>query len=674
MDGTIEGTAARLEDTLVAAGICLTLGGEPTLVPDDPDGAEWSVAADGPTKLRYARALAAQLQQRAWPNSTVIFCPGKRYDGEINPRWALRLINASDGQPLLPWPAAAGAMVSAPDSGAIASMLHSIGLVLGVVLHPLELVDPLDPQRQAWAVPLAWDAMRWQTLDWDLDPSRRQLSRASGPAGLRLPLQHFPEGALRQVLTIERDRQGWGLFLPPVPREPFEQLLQAIATACAGYALPELSGVLPLDTEGHWQVLGLTADPGVLEINLPVCHTWQQYADWLRLLEQGGAAVGLRSIKQQQGERSTGTGGGNHLLLGVPSLEQHPFFGRPAWLVGLLRYWHQHPSLSYLFSGNSVGPASQAPRCDEGSSSLLDLELAHRLLEQLPAGDHRVAIGETLRHLHADRSGNTHRSEISLDKFWNPAWSAGCQGLLEFRAIETMPDHRWSAVVALLVRALAVMLLDPKRRPAGIRDWGPQLHDRALLPSQLWADLEAVLSDLEQAGLPLPAQEFRAIWSWRFPRLLHWQQGEAELEIRLALEPWPLLCDVPVEGGNTSRFVDSSLRRFELIGNGALQRSHRLLVDGRPLPWPPAGEPVALRYRQEALFPCLHPLLPVQLPLRLDLLPQASSTPIASWLLQQPERGFEPIDTAAAWGGVGLETAPQLRPSAPGLCTLDLRF
>ena len=54
-------TAAELEQRLQRAGIALTMGGEPTLVPIDPQGAEWSVAADGPTKLRVARALAAEL-------------------------------------------------------------------------------------------------------------------------------------------------------------------------------------------------------------------------------------------------------------------------------------------------------------------------------------------------------------------------------------------------------------------------------------------------------------------------------------------------------------------------------------------------------------------------------------------------------------------------------------
>ena len=668
-----------VEARLRQARIQLTMGGEPTVVPISPEGAEWNVAADGPTKLGYARALAAELQHRVWPGSTLIFCPGKRYDGEVNPRWTLRLLQRADGEPLVDWMLHSSAAdrdamqaLPVPDEDAIEQLLVAIGLCLGCTLHPLPLRDPRDPSRRVWAVPLAWDQQQWHALEWRLEPEHCQLSLATGPAGLRLPLEHFPADALAQVLTVERHASGWALFLPPVPREPFEQLLLALAASSGRCCPPELSGVLPLDIEGHWQVLGLTADPGVLEINLPVCHSWKAYADWLALLEQAGAAVGLCSSKVQ-GERTQGTGGGNHLLLGGPSLSQHPFFTRPGWLVAIVRYWQHHPALAYLFSGNSVGPASQAPRCDEGSASRLDLELAHRLLDGLDDADHRVAIGETLRHLHADRSGNTHRSEISLDKFWNPAWSAGCQGLLEFRAIETMPHHHWSAAVALLVRALAVMLLDPSRRPSGLRNWGAALHDRALLPTQLMADLKQLLADLDEAGLPLPLEPFEAIWEWRFPLLLHWRQGEAELSIRQALEPWPLLCDVPVEGGSTSRFVDSSLRRFEVIANPAFWRDHRLTVSGRPLPGPAdPAEPVALRYRQEALYPCLHPLLPIHLPLRLDLTAAASGFPLAAWMLQSEAAGFQALAQDNSPLPVVSEAAPE--PAVPGLCTRDLRF
>jgi uncharacterized protein (DUF2126 family) len=679
---SLTATAGAVERRLSQAGITLTMGGEPTYVPFEPEGAEWHVAADGPTKLRYARRLAAELQRRAWPHSTLLHCTGKRYDGEVNPRWALRLITGIDGQPLVRWPQDDGLRRAQPGTGDGPALLAAIGAGLGCELLAVPLRDPLDPTRQVWAAPLSHDEQGWQALEWPLAEELRELLPAVGPAGLRLPLQHFPEGVLRQVLTLELGGPTWNLFLPPLAREPLERLLQVIAAASAPWTRPELSGVLPLDTAGHWQVLGLTADPGVLEVNLPVCASWAEYAGWLETLERAGAVAGLRSWKQR-GERSEGTGGGNHLLWGGPSLEpeEHPFFSRPAWLVGILRYWQHHPSLAYLFSGNSVGPASQAPRLDEGSASWLDLDLAHRMLEQLEPGDQRVAISETLRHLHADRSGNTHRSEISLDKFWNPAWTGGCQGLIEFRALESLPHHQWSAAIALLWRALAVHLLDPAHRPADLHPWGRDLHDRAMLPSQLWADLEQVLGDLAADGLPLDPELFRPIWQWRFPALLEWQEtpeqataagaaAGAGLTIRQALEPWPLLCDTPVEGGHTSRFVDSSLRRFELIGSGEFGERFRLSLNGRPLPLQQLGErPLAVRYRHEALYPCLHPCLPPQLPLQLTLLDQRGEVQ-RSWRLDSEAEGF----VAEPPTSLGSGPAEPCRGAWPEACTMDLRL
>jgi uncharacterized protein (DUF2126 family) len=570
-----------------------------------------------------------------------------------------------------------------------------------VALHPVALRDPLDPGRHVWAAPLSATPsdttveevpIDWQAAPWPMDEPLRELIGAPGPAGLRLPLQHLPEEVPRQVLTLEIDADGWELFLPPLEREPLRQLLQAVADSLGPLAAPRLSGVLPHDATDRWQVLGLTADPGVLEINLPVCHGWSEYHQWLQRLEEAGERVGLRSWKAQAEGRQEGTGGGNHLLWGGPDLEHHPFFSRPGWLTGILRYWQHHPSLAYLFCGPGVGPASQSPRPDEAMGDCFDLELAYRAIEQAegrpsdePFGDHRSLIGETLRHLHADRSGNNHRSEISFDKFWNPGAPAGCLGLIEFRALESLPRMAWSSAIGLLWSALAAHLLEPRHRPAQLRDWGPALHDRQLLPSQLWADLEAILSALAADGLILDPAPFRAIWEWRFPPLLHWQgeqgggaDGEAPaLELRPAPEPWPLICDTPVQGGFTSRFIDGSLRRFEVLANGAFRRDCRLLINGRPLPLPPAAgaEPpvLAVRYRLLRLYPCLHPAIAPHMPLELRLLTPGGEL---GFRLHDDGHRFEPSAapscTAAPSGDAGM--SPWQGRRRPTDHTIDLRL
>jgi uncharacterized protein (DUF2126 family) len=383
--------------------------------------------------------------------------------------------------------------------------------------------------------------------------------------------------------------------------------------------------------------------------------------------------VGLCSWRATPAGGQSGTGGGNHLLWGGPDLERNPLFSRPAWLAGILRYLQHHPSLSYLFSGDCVGVASQCPRADEALGSLLDLELAYTVLEGCEAGDQRWLIGETLRHLHADRSGNNHRAEVSFDKFWNPGAPAGCLGLIEFRAMESLPSAEWMAAIALLWTSLAALLLDPGRRPRALRDWGTELHDRMLLPSQLRADLLAVLAELAAAGLPLRAEPFEAIWAWRFPVLLAWHDpgSGAALEVRQALEPWPLICDTPREGGFTSRFVDGSMRRVELIANPALRERWRLRLQGRALPL--GTEPLAVRWREQRLYPCLHPGIAPQGPLLLELEPRSSGpaapNPTEHWQLAPGANHFAPL------GPEPSGPAPQPPPPWPMAVgyTLDLR-
>ena len=126
-----------------------------------------------------------------------------------------------------------------------------------------------------------------------------------------------------------------------------------------------------------------------------------------------------------------------------------------------------------------------------------------------------------------------------------------------------------------------------------------------------------MLRDLGKAGFHFDEDTFRAIWKWRFLQMLAFEDDRGRLSVRKACEGWPLLCEAPLEGGTTSRFVDTSMERLEFVANRAFAASHRIFVQGRELklePFPHRQFGAGLRYRRSALYPSLHPGIAPQMP------------------------------------------------------------
>ena len=664
--------AARWADAIFEKeGIRLTLGGEPTYVPEHPEGPEWSFSAVGPTKLSYARRMSDELLKTRMAGGAVFFSPGKQYPGEVNPRWALRMLARRDGKRLF----RATPSNRRTEDSQVATFLQAVPGKLGLSAKWIAFADPKAKSKgaKAWALPLDHDDKAWVSVAWKLKAGERVLNAAEGPAGLRLPLNLLAEDVPRRALVAELVEGRLSIFFPPVKQPPFTELLRVLgdSIAAAKIGLYELQGYVPQDTENVWVTLGLTADPGVLEINLPPCMNWQEYDAWIHEVTTAAERVGLRSWKQPKGDYPSGSGGGNHMLWGGPSIDENPFLTRPKWLASILRHFQRHPSLAYLFTGTYVGSSSQAPRPDESSKELFDLEMAYHFLETLPPGDHRVLINETLRHLHTDVTGNAHRSETSFDKFWNPSWPGGCLGLIEFRAVESLPTAEWMSAIALLWRCLAALgaakpVTDPLRAYRG------ELQDRYFLPTCLLADLESLLDELRDAGCPISRDVFHKIWEWRFPKLLTHRDGDTHLEARRAHENWPLLSETPIEGGTTSRFVDTSMHRIEVRVNDAFAAKHDLFVHGRRLPLASVAPDVrlaGLRYRRSCLYPCLHPGIPIHLPLDLVVTETGSTKPIAAYRMDFDATAFRHVDDA-----VLPRRSRPCRPIFKGALTHDLRL
>jgi uncharacterized protein (DUF2126 family) len=558
---------------------------------------------------------------------------------------------------------------------------------------------------------LPWVAAEDAEYDYDADPFGEQIPLPARPlrrmeffdaapaatASGDLPLE-APEpgdsakGTSRPALCVEAREGRMHVFLPPTQNlADYLDLIAGIEDTCTHLGMPVwLEGYTPA-SDARLHVLKITPDPGVVEVNIPPARNWEELVETTTTVYDEARESRLATEKFMHDGKHTGTGGGNHIVIGGASPADSPLLRRPDLLRSLVSFWQNHPSLSYLLSGMFIGPTSQHPRVDEARmDSLYELEIA---FNQMPGGPCPPWLVDRLfRNLLVDMTGNTHRAEFCIDKLYPPETGGSRLGLLELRAFEMPPHARMSLTQNLLLRALVAKFWEEPYEGKLI-PWGTALHDRFLLPHFVTQDFHDVLTFLRRFGYAFKDRWFESHIEFRFPKVGTIATQGVTLELRQALEPWHVLGEEAGQSG-TVRNVDSSLERLQVKVNGMTGTRYIVTCNGRRVPLQSTGtlgEAVAgIRYRAWQPPSCLHPTIGVHAPLVFDIVDEWNGRSVGGCTYHVSHPGgrnytARPVNSYEAEGRrlarfqesghtAGQMAPPEEEPNSNFPMTLDLRW
>ena len=449
----------------------------------------------------------------------------------------------------------------------------------------------------------------------------------AGPQTTSFGPPSVPDMPVRTALTIEERDGRLCVFMPPTEElEDYLELLAVVEATAEELGLPvQIEGYVP-PPDPRLNVIKVTPDPGVIEVNIHPATSWRAAVDITRGVYEDAQQTRLGTDKFMIDGRHTGTGGGNHIVLGGASAARQPvpaparsaqepgavLAAAAVAVLPVLRPVHRADQPGAAHRRGAAGPALRtgdralrraAARRGRGAAAL--------------AGRPAVPQSPGRRHRQHPSRRDLHRQAVLAGRTDRPA-RAGRIPLV--RDAAGRADESGAATAA--AGAGGVVLARAARRQAGALGHG------AARPVHAGAFRLAGFSGGARRSRAARVIRFDPLWfaaqrEFRFPLYGAVEHGGVRLEIRHALEPWYVLGEEGTVGG-TVRFVDSSIERLQVKVEGLSPSRHIVTCNGRRLPLVSTGRPgefvAGVRFKAWKLPSSLHPNVDVHAPLTFDVI------------------------------------------------------
>jgi transglutaminase-like putative cysteine protease len=291
---------------------------------------------------------------------------------------------------------------------------------------------------------------------------------------------------------------------------------------------------------------------------LPIAD-WKTFIETTSNIYESARLQGWQTEQYLLEGRAVNSGSGL-INIGGEKLESNPFFKCPNLLQSLIVYWHNHPSLSYLFLDHHRKLSN--PHFRE-NNNLYELEIVFQALNSQSEQSLEIIVQFLQKYL-IDITQNS----IHVDQLFSQNQT---RGTLQFMGFATAPHFKMSILQVLLLRGLIALFVEKPYTQPFIR-WGTTRQDRFGLPYFIKEDLKAVLTDLNTAGYAFELAWFNPFFEFCFPQWGVVIRDGIQLQLRHGIEPDDAAIErlqVLIQGaiGHAGN-QDSFSERYQVLCNG----------------------------------------------------------------------------------------------------------